>query len=68
METLQKTSFNLRNAAIENIKKYCDYSNEDFNLVKNELTREADNFNLKLPIDFYRDFYNLSVTLLQYIK
>jgi hypothetical protein len=68
METLQNTSLNLRLSALENIKKYCDYSGENFNQVKNDLINEADKFNLKKPIDFYTDFYNLSVSLLQYIK
>jgi len=60
------TSINLRNAAIENIKRYCKNNNceNDFNLIKNDLIRQADEYNLKLPIDFYKDFYNLTVELL----
>ena len=53
METLQKTSLNLRASAIENIKKYCEHTGEEFNTVKNDLINEADKYNLKTPIDFY---------------
>lgn len=67
METLLKTSLNLRNAALENIKKYCKDNNceEDFDNIKNELTREADEYNVKLPVDFYKDFYNLTIELIK---
>ena len=68
METLQSTSLNLRTSALENIKKYCDHTGEDFNTVKNDLINESDKFNLKAPIDFYIEFYNLSITLLKYIN
>lgn len=68
MKTLQNTPLNLRESAIENIKKYCDHTGEAFNTVKNDLINEADKYNLKTPIDFYLEFYNLSTTLLQYIK
>ena len=68
METLQKTSLNLRASAIENIKKYCEHTGEEFNTVKNDLINESDKYNLKTPIDFYIEFYNLSTTLLKYIK
>jgi hypothetical protein len=61
------TAIKLRNAAIENINKYCKNNNceDDFNLIKNDLIRQADEYNLKLPIDFYKDFYNLTVDLLK---
>ena len=65
MKTLQSTSLNLRTASMENIKKYCEHTGEDFNTVKNNLIQEADQFNLKLPIDFYTDLYNLSLTLIK---
>lgn len=65
METLFETSKRLRDAGIENIKKYCKDNNceEDFDKFKNELMRQADKYNLKLPADFYKDFYNLTLEL-----
>lgn len=67
MQTLQQTSFNLRNAGIENIKNYCKKNNceSEFNIIKNEIMRQADEFNTSLPIDFYIKFYNLTVELLK---
>ena len=61
------TSINLRDAAIENINTYCKNNNceNDFNLIKKDLINQADEYNLKLPIDFYKDFYNLTVDLLK---
>jgi len=53
----------LRDGAIENIKRFCEKENEDFQEVYNYYVREADNYNLKLPIDFYRDLYNLTLEL-----
>jgi hypothetical protein len=64
---MKNISINFRDAAIENINKYCKNNNceNDFNLIKNDLIRQADKYNLKLPIDFYKDFYNLTVDLLK---
>jgi hypothetical protein len=61
------TAIKLRDAGIENINTYCKNNNceNDFNLIKNDLIRQADEYNLKLPIDFYKDFYNLTVDLLK---
>lgn len=59
IETIQ----NLRSEAINNIKRYCEASGEDFTAVKNAIYQEADQFNLKLPADFYIEVYNLSLTL-----
>lgn len=58
------TALNLRNAAIENIQNYCKKYNYNFDEVKNELIRQADEYNLKLPIDFYLSFYNLTTKLI----
>lgn len=63
MITLQKTALSLRDAGLENIKKYCDKNNcpDDFQSIKIDLMDRADHYNLKEPIDFYMDFYNLTV-------
>ena len=53
----------LRDTAIENIKRFCEKENEDFDEVYNYYVRKADKYNLKLPIDFYRDLYNLTLEL-----
>ena len=58
------TSLKLRDAAIENIKNYCKKYNYNFDEVKNELIRQADEYNLKLPTDFYLSFYNLTTKLI----
>jgi len=52
----------LRNAAKQNIKDYCNKYNEDYTEVWNYCMNEADKYNLKLPIDFYKDLYNLTLT------
>lgn len=57
------TALNLRNASIKNIENYCKKYNYNFDEVKNELIRQADEYNLKLPIDFYLSFYNLTTKL-----
>jgi hypothetical protein len=60
-----ETSLKLRDAAIENIKNYCkkyDCEN-DFDNIKNELIKQADEFNTSLPVDFYLSFYNLTTKL-----
>jgi hypothetical protein len=64
MQTLIETAILLRDKALENIKKYCEENDceNDFNAIKNDLIRRADEYNLKIPIDFYKDFYNLTVT------
>lgn len=61
------TAIKLRNASVENINIYCKNNNceNDFNLIKNDLIKQAENYNLKLPIDFYKDFYNLTLKLLK---
>ena len=61
------TAIKLRDAAIENINTYCKNNNceNDFNLIKNDLIRQSDEYNLKFPIDFYKDFYILTVELLR---
>lgn len=58
------TSLKLRDAAIKNIKNYCKKYNYNFDEVKNELIRQADEYNLKLPTDFYLSFYNLTTKLI----
>jgi len=65
METLQQTAMRLRDAGIENIKTHCKKNNceEDFDKFKYGLLRQADEHNVKLPVDFYKDFYNLTVEL-----
>jgi hypothetical protein len=67
METLQQTSFNLRNAAIQNITDYCNKNNcqNDFSIIKYEIIKQADECNTSLPIDFYIKFYNLTIELLK---
>ena len=67
METLQQTSLNLRDAGIDNIKKFCieNKCENEFNEIKNHLMQEADKFNLLLPVDFYAKFYNLTI---EYLK
>jgi hydrogenase maturation factor HypE len=67
METLQETALRFRDAANANIKKYCEDNNcpEDFDHIKNYLIQQADKFNTKLPVDFYKDFYNQTVELLK---
>lgn len=57
------TALNLRNAAIKNIENYCQKYNYNFDKVKNELIRQVDEFNFKLPTDFYLSFYNLTTKL-----
>ena len=57
------TALYLRNAAIENIQNYCKKYNKNFDEVKNELIRQADEYNLKLPTEFYLSFYNLTTKL-----
>ena len=56
----------LRDAAKENILKYCQENDclHEYKLFESELIRQSDEFNLKLPIDFYLEFYNKSLTLL----
>lgn len=57
------TALNLRTAAIENIQNYCKKYNYNFDEVKNELIRQSDEYSLKIPIDFYLYFYNLTTKL-----
>ncbi len=57
-----KTIHLLRDAAKQNIKDYCIKYNEDYTEVWNYCVHEADKYNLKLPIDFYKDLYNLTLT------
>ena len=64
MKTLQQTSFMLRDAAHENLKKYAERENADFNEVKKYITLKADENNTLIPIDFYARMYNLSLQLL----
>lgn len=61
-----QTIINLRDTAKANIMKYCENNNcvDEYDLFESELIRQADEFNLKLPIDFYIEFYNKSLTLL----
>ena len=56
----------LRNTAKENIMKYCIQNNceNEYDDFEKELLRQADEFNLLLPLDFYKEFYNKSLTLL----
>ena len=63
METLAQTAFKLRNAAVENIENYCKKTGENYTEVYNYYVRKADEYNLKLPIDFYTDLYNLTLEL-----
>ena len=67
MGTLQATALQMRTAGLENITKYCveNKCEEDFDNIKNDLFRQADEYNVKLPVDFYTDFYNLTVELKQ---
>ena len=60
------TSLRLREAALENIRKYCEEHNEmdNYDNYVKELRKQADEFNLKLPVDFYAEFYNRSLKLL----
>jgi hypothetical protein len=58
-----ETSLKLRDAAIENIKNYCKKYDYNFTEIKNELIKQADEYNLKLPTDFYLSFYNLTTKL-----
>jgi hypothetical protein len=60
-----ETSLKLRDAAIENIKNYCKKYNceNEFTEIKNELIKQADEFNTSLPVDFYLSFYNLTTKL-----
>ena len=52
----------LRNASQNNIKEYCAKYNEDYNEVWNYCVIKADEYNLKTPLDFYKDLYNLTLT------
>lgn len=63
METITR----LRDAAKANILEYCNKNNciDEYDLFEAELIRQSDGFNLKLPIDFYVEFYNKSLTLLK---
>lgn len=67
METLQSTALRLRDAAIENINKYCkdNKCEEEFDDIKNHLMTKSDPFNIKLPVDMYKEFYNESLDLLK---
>ena len=60
------TAIKLREAANENIRKYCKDNNcsNDYDMIHKNLIIHCDEYNLKLPIDFYKDFYNLTVELL----
>jgi hypothetical protein len=58
-----ENSLKLRDAAIENIKNYCKKYNYNFDEIKNELIKQADEFNTSLPVDFYLSFYNLTTKL-----
>ena len=63
METIKM----LRDTAKANIMQYCENNNcvDEYDLFERELIRQADEFNLKLPIDFYVKFYNKSLILLK---
>jgi hypothetical protein len=67
MGTTIETIRNLRNSAKENIIQYCIENNciEEYDLFEKELFRKAEGDNLKLPSDFYIDFYNRSIALLK---
>ena len=67
MKSNLNTCLELRNAAEINILQYCKVNNceNEFNLFKNELIKQADEYNLKAPIDFYIEYYNLSIKLLK---
>ena len=66
MATIE-TIRNLRETAKENIMQYCIENNcvEEYDLFEKELFRKAEGDNLKLPDDFYIDFYNRSINLLK---
>ena len=64
MKTLPQTAFALREASLDNIKKYCERENAEFTEVRKYLTEKADTNNTLIPIDFYLRMYNLSVQLL----
>jgi len=63
MQISIQTIQDLRDAAHNKIKLYCEATGENFADVKNAIYEEADPFNLKLPTDFYLSVYNLSLTL-----
>ena len=62
METITR----LREAGKANILKFCENNNcvNEYDSFEKELFRQSDEFNLKIPMDFYVDFYNRSLTLL----
>ena len=62
METLQSTALALRNAAIENIKAYCEKTGESFEEIKKDIGLRADEGDL-IPINYYIRFYNITTEL-----
>jgi hypothetical protein len=59
--TKHQLGLRFANANIKN----CEDNNcsELFDEIKNYLIQQADKFNTKLPVDFYKDFYNESLLL-----
>ena len=68
MENTTSSAKALRDAAIENIKKYCDKTGEDNIKVKNFILNQIDEPNMLLPLELYRQFYNESLSWLEEIK
>lgn len=61
MEVSPQTVIALKDAANENIRKYCKIYNEDFNEVKMYIHKKCDEFNLLPPYEFYMAVYNMSL-------
>lgn len=53
----------LRELAINNIKQYCILTGESEDTIKNQLFVWADEYNIKSPVEFYSEFYELSCKL-----
>jgi len=57
----------LRAAAKENIAEYCKTTGENETEIFKYFSKEADKYNLLLPVDFYLKIYNSSVELIKSI-
>ena len=52
----------MRDKANSIVEEYCIKSGEDSKQVIKFIHESIDEYNLKLPIDFYRDYYNYCIT------
>jgi len=54
----------LRSAAHDNFKAYAEKHNESFEDVLNYFTKQVDEYNLLVPLEFYRRLYNKSIEIM----